>query len=336
MKTRLLLPVLVLAACTVQAKKSESAAPLPYKFPHGIHVEGGVACLDCHAPVKESTGLKAGVISVQLPKKNDLCQGCHDPIPEYKPVMRFEPVVTFDHKAHLPRVKDDCQACHKKFSEPGDLATPVPTMASCTACHNHEQDFGVGRCTPCHLDLRKYAYKPVAAYTHEAAFLETHGRWARASVTTCASCHDQTMCATCHTATTRPMPPSVQFPEKVAAEFIHRGDWISRHAIEQRDDPASCQRCHGPAYCQSCHTFQGVAPGAADSRYPHPANWIVNHASAARMNINSCAACHTQNQGSTCLRCHNHGGVNPHPPGFKGNASQKQSNPTCRVCHSNG
>jgi hypothetical protein len=52
-------------------------------------------------------------------------------------------------------VKDDCRACHKKFSEPGDLATPVPTMASCTACHNHEQDFGVGRCTPCHLDLRK-------------------------------------------------------------------------------------------------------------------------------------------------------------------------------------
>jgi hypothetical protein len=337
MKTRLLLPALALAAaCTMQAKKSESDAPLAYKFPHGIHVEASVPCLECHAPVATSQSLKAGVIDVQIPKKSEVCSACHDPIPDYKPVMSFSPVVTFDHAAHLPRVNKDCQACHKKFTEPGDASAPVPAMAACTSCHQHAQDFGVGRCQPCHLDLKKYAYKPVAAYTHEANFLATHGKWARNSVQTCSSCHDQTMCAVCHTATTRPMPPSVQFPEKVAADFIHRGDWISRHAMEQQADPASCNRCHGPAYCQSCHAFQGVAPGTAGGRDPHPANWITNHGVPARTNINACAACHTQNQGSTCLLCHSHGGVNPHPPGFKGTAAQKQSNATCLVCHAGG
>jgi hypothetical protein len=28
--------------------------------------------------------------------------------------------------------------------------------------------------------------------------------------------------------------------------------------------------------------------------------------------------------------------VNPHPPGFKGTSTQKQSNPTCLVCHAAG
>ena len=31
-------------------------------------------------------------------------------------------------------------------------------------------------------------------------------------MSTCASCHEQTMCSQCHTATTRPLPPDVQFP----------------------------------------------------------------------------------------------------------------------------
>ena len=89
------------------------------------------------------------------------------------------------------------------------------------------------------MDLKQYA-KPVKDYSHEAAFLETHGKWARESVATCSSCHDQTKCSLCHTATTRPMPPGIQFPEKVTAEFIHRGDWTSRHAIEQQAAPTRC------------------------------------------------------------------------------------------------
>ena len=353
MTARLLILPLALAlfGCTSQAKKPEAQGPAPYKFPHGIHVESGVACVECHAPILKASSLKENVIDVQIPTKSEVCTACHDPVPDYKPVQRFAPSVRFDHASHLPRLKgakDECQACHTKFTEPGTVEPPVPAMATCTACHNHAQDFAVGRCTPCHRDLRKYE-KPAQQYSHEANFLQTHGKWAKASVTTCSSCHDQTMCSQCHTATTRPMPPSIQFPEKVASEFIHRGDWISRHAMEQAADPVSCSKCHGTGYCQSCHAFQGVAqppgkdPFSAGPRLPnsHGSGWIAPgtgglHAFEARANILSCAGCHNQGASSVCVACHKLNGIggNPHPPGWKGTTSQIGSNPTCRICHS--
>lgn len=340
MNARLLILPLALAlfGCTSQPKKPEAQGPQPYKFPHGIHVESGVACVECHAPILKTTSLKENVIDVAIPKKSEVCSACHDPIPDYKPVQRFAPAVRFDHAGHLPRLKgakDECQACHTKFTEPGTIEPPVPVMATCTSCHNHAQDFAVGRCTPCHRDLRKYE-NPAKEYTHEANFLQTHGKWAKQSVTTCASCHDQTMCSQCHTATTRPMPPSVQFPEKVAAEFIHRGDWISRHSMEAGADPTSCSKCHGTGYCQSCHEFQGVASAMNPlGRDPHPSNWLAFHGSVARQNILSCAGCHNQGATSLCVTCHRVGGIggNPHPPGFKGTTSQVGSNPTCKICH---
>ncbi len=332
----LLLPLALLAvACQKPAVKAEAAAPQPYKFPHGIHVESGVECVECHAPILKSTALRADVIDVQLPTKSEVCAGCHDPIPEYKPVQRFRADVRMDHAAHFPRLKgakSQCQVCHTKIAEPGSFEVEVPAMHACTDCHNHAQDYAVGRCTPCHVDLRKYT-KPVKDYSHEAEFLETHGRWARASVSTCASCHDQTMCSQCHTATTRPMPPSIQFPEKVTAEFIHRGDWISRHAVEQAADPASCTKCHGTGYCQSCHNFQGIAPGNESFRDPHPAGWISVHGQNARQNILSCAACHNQGASSICVACHSTGRVNPHPAGWKGTRAQIDGNAMCRICH---
>lgn len=336
MNARLFILPLALAlfGCTSQAKKPEAQGPQPYKFPHGIHLESGVACVECHAPILKTTSLKENVIDVAIPSKSEVCSACHDPIPDYKPVQRFAPSVRFDHASHLPRLKgtkDECQACHTKFTEPAVIVAPVPSMATCTACHNHAQDFAVGRCTPCHRDLRKYE-KPAKEYTHAADFLQTHGKWAKESVTTCSSCHDQTMCSQCHTATTRPMPPSVQFPEKVASEFIHRGDWIARHAMEQAADPTSCSKCHGAGYCQSCHAFQGIAPGAASPRDPHSAGWITFHGSVARQNILSCAGCHSEGR-PICVSCHSSGGVNPHPPGWKGSPSQAGSNPTCKVCH---
>jgi hypothetical protein len=335
----LLLPLALLAfGCQNASKKAETAAPAPYKFPHSIHLESGVACVECHAPILKSTRLQANVIHVQIPTKSEVCAGCHDPVPEYKPVQRFEAAVRFDHAAHIPRLKgakDECQGCHTKVAEPGSFKVEVPPMSSCTACHNHAQDYAVGRCTPCHTDLKQFA-KPVKDYSHEANFLQTHGKWAMASINTCSSCHDQTMCSQCHTATTRPMPPSIQFPEKVTAEFIHRGDWISRHAIEQRADPSSCSKCHGTGYCQSCHSFQGVASASgAASRDPHPAGWISVHGQAARQNILSCAACHNQGANSFCVACHSTGQRNPHPPGWKGTQAQIGSNPMCKTCHTN-
>lgn len=335
----LLLPLaLVGLGCQNGVKKAEAPAPRPYSFPHAMHIEAGVACVECHAPILKAVALRENVIDVALPPKNELCLGCHDPVPDYQPVQRFEAEVHFDHSAHIPRVKelpgqkDECQGCHVKIAEPGSLHVDVPAMAVCTGCHNHAEDYAVGRCTPCHVSLKIFE-KPVKDYSHEAAWLETHGKWARESVSTCTSCHDQTMCSQCHTATTRPMPPSVQFPEKVTSEFIHRGDWISRHAIEQQADPTSCTKCHGVGYCKSCHSFQSLVPGATTPLNPHPPGWIEVHGSSARQNILSCAACHDQGAQSICVACHTTGRVNPHPPSWKGTRAQIDGNPMCKICH---
>jgi len=53
----------------------------------------------------------------------------------------------------------------------------------------------------------------------------------------------------------------------------------------------------------------------------------------ARQNILSCAGCHNQGANSLCVACHRSGGVNPHPPGWKGTTPQIGSNPTCKICH---
>ncbi|HZY05794.1 MAG TPA: hypothetical protein VFF02_20075, partial [Anaeromyxobacteraceae bacterium] len=139
-------------------------------------------------------------------------------------------------------------------------------------------------------------------------------------------------------ATTGPLKPDVQFPERVEADFIHRGDWVSRHQIEASADPASCRRCHGSGYCRSCHELNSVAPGVPGARDPHTTPGWANgavHGPEARRNIVSCAGCHDQGAASTCMLCHKPpGGANPHPPGFLKRFNQgDQTKPVCRICH---
>lgn len=322
------------AGCAPKARTGEAAENPPYVFPHGVHIDAEVACQNCHAGIDKATQIEARVRHVKLPAKSAACEGCHDPIPKLAVPARTLPVTLgFSHAAHLPRVKGDCRACHRELPEAGAQAAKAPPMAACTACHNHAADFAQARCSPCHVDLKRFPLKPVAGYAHQADFLKTHPAWARSGAQTCAQCHDQTKCAECHAATTGPMKPDVQFPEKVEADFIHRGDWVSRHQIEASADPASCRRCHGSGYCRSCHELNGMAPGTPGAAAPHPLPYL-GHGAVARRDIVSCAGCHDQGAASTCIVCHGPGGRNPHPPGFlrrfdRGDQTQR----VCRVCH---
>lgn len=327
---------LLAAGCAPKARKAEGAENPPYVFPHAVHVDAEVACTNCHAGIDKATQIEAKVRHVKLPAKAEACDQCHDPIPKLAvPARTKEPTLTFSHAAHLPKVKGECKTCHRELTEAGAAAAPAPPMEACTACHNHAKDFAQARCSPCHLDLKRFPLKPVARYSHEADFLKTHPAWARSGAQTCAQCHDQTKCAECHAATTGPMKPDVQFPEKVEADFIHRGDWVSRHQIEASADPASCRRCHGSGYCRSCHELNAAAPGVTGARDPHPQGWFAEHGQKARRNIVSCAGCHDQGAASTCRLCHDSpGGVNPHPPGFlKRFDAGDQGRGACRVCH---
>jgi hypothetical protein len=342
----LLLALAALAAgCTAKGTAPKQAENPPYVFPHAPHVENDVKCLECHAGVDDAGKLDPAVRHVKLNPKSKVCQDCHgDEIAKVVvPKRKKEFQLTFSHADHVFQVDGKCQTCHKRLPEKGDASAPKPPMSACTGCHNHEQDFAEARCSPCHVDLRAYPLKPVSEYAHAGDFKKNHGVIARTSANACATCHDQTFCADCHSPATTPAGPAIRWPEEVQRDFIHRGDFVSRHMIEAGTNPTSCARCHGAAFCESCHAQQNVANPTAPfttERSPHPAGtaWANgDHGKAARRNIVTCAACHEGNADKVCVFCHTVGGRggNPHPAGFlkRHDAEDQHSKPVCRTCH---
>lgn len=352
----------VLAACAAKDTKPAAKADPPYVFPHSPHVENDVDCKACHASIAKAVQLEARVRHVALPKKNlDACNGCHDD-KDFKEKIklsippRTRPFdVRFNHSAHLAKPGVSCVTCHKVPPEAGQTQPARLDMGACTACHNHQADFEAGRCTPCHVDLKKYD-KPVEAFRHAGDFLKIHGNLAKPTAESCAACHDQTFCADCHSGATTAQRQSVLFPEDVQRDFIHRGDYQSRHMIEAGANPASCRKCHGSAFCDSCHTqrnltqkFGGVSPPR--NPHPDPAIWLSKtsgdfHGAAARKNIVMCAGCHDDGGDAICVACHRVGGSasvssgnpdGPHPASFvsKHRGEDRTKRAMCMACHIN-
>ncbi|MBI5070957.1 MAG: cytochrome c3 family protein [Deltaproteobacteria bacterium] len=333
--------LLLAAACGFKGTQTQVVERVPTTFPHEIH--GGFDCADCHTGIIKSTRLGDS----NLPGVAK-CEECHDRTsaedkakfnPPRRKAREYE--LRFDHAAHLKRVpKGECATCHKDLPAPGQPWNTSPPMATCTACHEHKVDFAEARCSPCHVSLKRYPLKPITEFSHEGNWVKEHGRLARGSAESCATCHEQTYCAQCHATATRPARPEIFFPEKVEVDFIHRADFVSRHKIEASADPASCRKCHGSYFCDSCHKEQGLSPRSLSPRDPHPAGWSSRgsgtafHGDAARANIVSCAGCHDQGAASICVMCHKVGSVvtniNIHPPGFKQTDKTKAM---CRACH---
>lgn len=343
-------------ACGPKLAREQPARPEPkYVFPHSTHVDADVACVNCH-PMQKATKLEANVRHVALPpspSKQANCKDCHDTDPKLVVPVRTTPFrLTFDHAAHLPRVNGDCKRCHTEQPDTGATSYRYPAMGACTSCHNHQQNFVQSQCTQCHTDLK--GYKPVTAFAHQGDWLHTHGTLARESGESCAACHDQTFCAECHSPQTAPGRPSIVFPERVDRSFIHRGDFVSRHMIEQEANPQSCRKCHGSAFCQSCHEQQGFLPDFSRLPATHgQPNWALpatpgslpRHAHAARRDITNCAGCHDQGAQAICVGCHRVGSIasqnnlgnanGPHPPSFvmKHKGEDKTKNSICAACH---
>jgi len=341
-RATLLSSLLLLAgACGFKATQTQAVERVPTTFPHEIH--GGFDCADCHTGIIKSMQLGDS----KLPGVAK-CEECHDRTskedkakfnPPRRKAREYE--LRFDHAAHLKRVaKGDCTACHKDLPAPGQPWNTAPSMATCTACHTHKTDFAEARCSPCHVSLKRYPLKPISAFSHEGNWVKEHGKLAKGSAESCATCHEQTYCAQCHATATRPIRPEILFPEKVEVDFIHRADFVSRHKVEVAADPASCRKCHGSHFCDSCHKEQGLSPRSLSPRDPHPAGWSSRgsgtafHGDAARANILSCAGCHDQGAASICVMCHRVGSavtnLNIHPPSFK---QTDKTKPMCRACH---
>ena len=356
MKTRLL-PVLlaVVAACGYKpVKEASPSQPQPkYVFPHTPHVDADVACTACH-DITKAAKLDPATRHVKLPAsvtKTSPCSDCHDSEPKLAvPARQRVYRLNFSHADHLPRVKGDCKKCHVKLTEKGDAAAVTPPMATCTSCHNHQQQFADARCMPCHVDLK--GYMPETAFKHQGNWLQMHGSLARSSAESCAACHDQTYCVGCHSPATAATRIEVQFPERVDRAFIHRGDYVARHMVDATAHPETCRSCHGTPFCDACHAVNGFSPAATGPHIrplSHSSGWVNTvpgdggrHRTEARRDISSCAACHDQRgPTNTCVGCHAVGGIadkgpnGPHPKAFLNHftLSDAAKNAMCKECH---
>jgi hypothetical protein len=119
--------------------------------------------------------------------------------------------------------------------------------ASITRPHPEEIS-GLPRCSECHEN----AY---AGLDHDAGYGRSHRFPAARQPLLCTSCHRQSFCADCH-ANREELKPSDKFQDAPGRAIPHRGDYLTRHRVDGRLNPASCFGCHGRKNdwrCKECH-----------------------------------------------------------------------------------
>ena len=344
-RARLAIAALAVSACAglfnVLADRRDQI-----KAPHDRHATAKVDCTTCHESIFDSTTLT----TVDLPKEKKClschaeekekgnCAFCHTRPDQPLAFTGHERELKMNHTEHLERVKEDCAVCHQALPNPVRTEGLAPKMAGCLNCHEHQVQWDNGECQACHQDLSRYPLQPVAAFSHRADWLQNHSLQARSAAQVCSNCHQQTFCSECH-AKMQGLRVDKVVPERIDRAFIHRNDFVSRHAVEAQADPALCQRCHGTDTCQSCHLKNGLVPGASNGLDPHPPGFGLGtaHGRAARNDIVSCAACHDQGSASICVNCHQVGGVggNPHPNSWLLRHPHQEigKNAMCQICH---
>ncbi len=134
-----------------------------------------------------------------------------------------------------------CAALHSSYELP--------------AAHPDELEPGPPVCSDCHEpDGGPVAY---ARFDHTPAFAAgAHRLAAGQKEAVCSLCHQPSLCNGCH-ADAVELKPSARDPGGTRRAYPHRGDYLTRHRIDGRVDPASCFRCHGnpkaSASCRPCH-----------------------------------------------------------------------------------
>ncbi|HOI09708.1 MAG TPA: cytochrome c3 family protein [Myxococcota bacterium] len=334
-----------LFACASLVKREDRI-----KFSHKLHVvENELACADCHQAVMESEQ-----VTPALRYREAQCLDCHDKAEGECGTCHTDPAnpgtwaprpasqgVVFSHALHLEVSEGKCTPCHagvEQRTAPSQAARPMD-HDTCMSCHRNDfKDIG---CKTCHADLVENPSRPTKLFSHDADFMARHGNLAKTDEDVCAHCHRQEFCSDCHSKL-EDFPIAVRLAERVDRQLVHRGDYLTRHPIDARTDPASCLKCHATRQCQACHDEARIAQGAArgDRASPHPAGWAMNvrspdfHGDAARRDIVSCASCHDRGAASNCITCHKVGGTagrSPHPGGW--NPTAGRDTKMCKMCH---
>lgn len=145
------------------------------------------------------------------------------------------------------------------------LLLAVVALSACAAIFSqetslpaaHPEALGNKRpvCSECHEDQAKGNLPPLTDFNHTPAFISEHRLYAVNSERVCAVCHAVSFCNDCH-ATKNELKPSKKLGDRPDRDLVHRGDFMIRHRIEGKIDPAGCYRCHGTAnneQCRACH-----------------------------------------------------------------------------------
>jgi hypothetical protein len=315
----------------------------PPRFPHTKHLAeiecGGpnqpacLSCASCHQGARDS--------SLPLGATSSACSPCHDAAEGTVMVASGESarsrpsLVRFAHESHLAlrAIRGQCVNCHAGVIEGSGSGDRYPPMAVCLRCH--QADFDEANCVPCHRGEQL----PRSFMRHDDSWPRRHGPAAKRGSRICNQCHLESGCADCHDQAQQLLVETRE-PDAVGKHFVHRADYVSRHALEARSRPSDCLRCHTTSSCDACHVQRGVSAARVGSVNPHPIGWLGSdtgsadfHGRAARRNIASCAACHDQGPATNCIPCHRvggHGG-NPHPRGWRSARSTHAA--MCRYCH---
>lgn len=321
------------------------------QFPHKLHMAdlhcGGtgqhpcLSCTSCHQA-------QAGKEPPLLPEL-DACSECHpkDAALQLQTVTAGRTLdaplahsIRFSHAKHtqMAELRGECVHCHKEVA--GKAGSMFPPMATCFECHEHQEQFDRGQCGPCHEGHDVARLLPVTFMPHDANWTRQHGASARSGQAVCASCHAQKQCDDCHN-TAQVLSIEMRRPEEFERNFVHSGDFMTRHGFEARQNPSKCSTCHTPQSCDGCHLQRGVSANALGARSPHPPGFMGSntrdpefHGRAARRDIASCAACHDQGPATNCISCHRVGGYggNPHPRGWMSGGTNRHEG-ACRYCH---
>ena len=338
---------LALPASLAVAVAAACASPPEQRFPHVLHLakigcdtSGNQSCLSCTSCHRVSEKTQAH----HLPDVN-ACERCHRKnAHELASRIAWEPerpngAILFDHARHLAMgdIHGQCIGCHEGVVVTG--VPRLPPMKQCFSCHEHREEWERGTCAPCHNPGELSHVMPQSFLRHDGSFARHHGRIATREKRLCQSCHAQADCDVCHD-TTQDLAVERRRPEAIERHFVHRGDFLTRHAIEAQANPAECLSCHTPQTCDACHVERGVSGNAVGARNPHPPGWVTNdptarsgHGREARRDILLCAGCHDQGPATNCIRCHKVGGYggNPHPSGWR--STQSENSEMCRYCH---
>lgn len=351
--------ILALGACA-GLMLYESKIPHTHRFNHKLHtVEVDLDCMFCHYAVPHDGIEQYGM----LPKMAD-CLACHQekfdqgecaychrteiPGPLEIPVHEH---INYSHKQHeeLQEWGKACLECHAQahtVTKAGE--EKLPPMQLCLNCHQEWYDDL--QCLNCHNGFDNIPLKPLSNFSHTGNFTENHGNIARNQRMLCAQCHGEDYCVECHRQENIGLPPDLKFPDETSRNWVHEGDFLSRHFIEARFNSGQCIKCHSQSYCRDCHVREGIADVNPGSRTdfaanPHPMGFGFRedptnpnfHGRIARREIVSCAGCHDNGADTICLECHatvekGGWGINPHPRGFRSNLRMRHD-PVCLACH---